>query len=101
MSKKDKKDKKISSLAVDSQEVIAMLPKLKNLLKTYIEISKGYRVYRENGGDMISGIEEHLGIKEQLLEHSKKTKTTEILENKEPEKDTKEKKANKKDTNLK
>ncbi len=70
-----KKDKKASSLAEDTQAVIAMLPTLEGVLKTYIEISKGYRVYRENGGDMISGIEEHLGVKTlEVTEQPKKTK---------------------------
>jgi len=94
-----KKDKKVPSIAEDSQAVISILPKLEKLLKTYIAISKGYRLYRENGGEMISGIEEHLGFKEQIPEHSGKTKK--ILENKEPENDTKEKKAKKKDKRLK
>jgi len=79
-----KKDKKVSSVAEDSQSVIVMLPKLEGLLKTYIEISKGYRVYRENGGEMISGIEEHLGIKTlevtEQPEKTKKVSKVEVLE---------------------
>ena len=97
-----KKDKKVPSVAENSQAVISMLPTLEELLKTYIAISKGYQLYRENGGEIISGIEEHLGFEEQILEHSEKTKKTEkISENKEPEKDTKEKKAKKKDKHMK
>ena len=96
-----KKDKKIASLTEDSQAVISMLPKLESLLKTYIAISKGYRVYRENDGEMIPGIEEHVGLQELISEHSEKIKKTEKKENKEPERDTKEKKEKKKDKHLK
>jgi len=91
-----KNEKRVSSVAVDSQEVIAMLPKLESLLKTYIEISKGYRLYRENGGEMISGIEEHLGVKTlKAIEQPEKTKKVPHVEV--PEKNIKVKKDKQKD----
>ena len=96
-----KKDKKIASFTEDSQTVLSLLPKLEGLLKTYISISKGYRLYRENGGDMIQGLEEHLGLKEQTSDRSEKIKKTEKIENKESEIDTKVKKEKKKDKRVK
>lgn len=93
-----KKDKKVIFGAEDSQAVIAMIPKLKGLMKTYQEIAEGYQMYRKNGGDEIPGIEKHLGFKEQISKHSEKTKKSErITKTESPEEKIEVKKAKKKD----
>jgi len=73
-----KKEKAAFALAEDLQTVIAMVPKLNNLIKVHKEIAAGYQKYRKNGGEAISGIEKHLGIKEQesaVLPKKKKAAT--------------------------
>ena len=59
-----KKKKTMLALAEDFQAIIAMIPKLKSLIKAHEEIAAGYQKYRKNGGEAISGIEKHVGIKE-------------------------------------
>ena len=58
-----KKEKAICALADDFQAMIAIVPKLNNFIKVHKEIAAGYQKYRKNGGEAISGIEKHLGIK--------------------------------------
>lgn len=58
-----KKDKSNLALTEDFKELITMIPKLEAFIKVHNEIAMGYQKYRKNGGDPISGIEKHLGIK--------------------------------------
>jgi hypothetical protein len=60
-----KKEKMEFALAEDVNTITAVVPKLEAVLKAYKEIATGYQKYRKNGGEAISGIEKHLGIKEQ------------------------------------
>ena len=59
-----KKKKTMLALAEDFQAIIAMIPKLKSLIKAHEEIAAGYQKYRKNGGAAISRIEKHVDIKE-------------------------------------
>ena len=58
------KKKTVFALAEDFQAIIAMIPKLESFIKAHEEIATGYQKYRKNGGEAISGIEKHVGIKE-------------------------------------
>jgi hypothetical protein len=62
-----KKEKAVLALAEDFQALIALVPKLTTFIKVYKEIGTGYQKYRKNGGVAISGIEKHLGIKEEKI----------------------------------
>ncbi len=78
-----KKEKAVFSLADNFQAMIEIVPKLNAFVKAHKEIADGYQKYRKNGGEAISGIEKHLGIKEQSVPtplQAKKTAST-----KEPE----------------
>ena len=90
-----KKDKKVCFLAEDFQAVIAMIPKLKSLIKIHEEIAQGYQKYRKNGGAEIPGIEKHLGFKEKDSGCCKKTE--EIIITEAPKESTEIKKTKKKD----
>jgi hypothetical protein len=68
-----KKDKKEFALAEDFQSIITLVPKLEALIDAHKEIAAGYQKYRKSGGEAISGIEKHLGIKVQ--ESGSKPKT--------------------------
>jgi len=69
-----KKEKTSFALAEDFQAMIAMVPKLEDFIKVHKEIAAGYQKYRKNGGVAISGIEKHLGFKEQSKAPSLKKK---------------------------
>ena len=58
-----KKDKSVLALTEDFKALITLIPKLEAFMKVHNEIAVGYQKYRKNGGDAISGIEKHLGIK--------------------------------------
>jgi hypothetical protein len=73
-----KKEKTAFALAEDFQAMIAMVPKLEAFIKVHKEIAAGYQKFRKNGGEAISGIEKHLGIKKQDSTPTLKTKKTEI-----------------------
>jgi hypothetical protein len=70
-----KKEKAVLALAEDFQALIALVPKLTTFIKVYKEIGIGYQKYRKNGGVAISGIEKHLGIKEEKIAPVLKNKT--------------------------
>ena len=59
-----KKKKTVFALAEGFQAIIAMIPKLESFIKAHEEIATGYQKYRKNGGEAISGIEKHVGLKE-------------------------------------
>jgi hypothetical protein len=94
-----KKDKKGFLSDEDLQAVIAMIPKLENLVKAHKEIAEQYQLYRQSGGNEIPGIEKHLALKEQTCEVCKKTtKAEKATRTKVPEVETtKAKKTKKKD----
>ena len=71
-----KKDKSVFALAEDFQAIIALVPKLKDFIDVHKEIAAGYQKYRKDGGAAISGVEKHLGIKEEKSAPSKNTKAT-------------------------
>jgi hypothetical protein len=71
-----KKEKTVFALAEDFQAMIALIPKLKDFIDVHKEIAAGYQKYRKDGGAAISGVEKHLGIKEEKNVPSKKTKET-------------------------
>lgn len=71
-----KKEKKVLTLVEDFEAMIAMVPKLAAFIKVHNEIAAGYQKYRKNGGLPISGLEKHLGVKEQKNAPSIKTKET-------------------------
>jgi hypothetical protein len=80
-----KKEKTATALAEDFQAMIAMVPKLEAFIKVHKEIAAGYQKFRKNGGEAISGIEKHLGIKKQDSTPTLKTKKTgTIMETKAP-----------------
>ncbi len=58
-----KKDKSALALTEDFKTLITLIPKLEAFMKVHGEIVLGYQKYRKNGGEAISGIEKHLGIK--------------------------------------
>jgi len=58
-----KKEKSNLALTEDFKALITMIPKLEAFIKVHNEITVGYQKYRKNGGEAISGIEKHLGIK--------------------------------------
>ena len=95
-----KKEKAAFALAEDFKAVVAMVPKLEAFIAVHKEIAAGYQKYRKNGGVAISGIEKHLGIKEQeSAVLPKKKKATPVKEAVVPEEGveaTEEKKAKKK-----
>jgi hypothetical protein len=69
-----KKEKTVFALAEDFQAMIALIPKLKDFIDVHKEIASSYQKYRKDGGAAISGVEKHLGIKEEKSAPSKKTK---------------------------
>jgi hypothetical protein len=79
-----KKEKSVYALAGDFQAVIAMVPKLESFIKAHEEIAAGYQKYRKNGGASISGVEKHLGIKEQYVTPKKTNKTVKTTKAKVP-----------------
>jgi hypothetical protein len=92
-----KKEKTAFALAEDFQAVIAMVPKLEAFIEAHKEIAAGYQKYRKNGGEAISGIEKHVGGKEQKSTPPAKTKkVAKVTEAKAPEEGAEAKKAKKK-----
>jgi hypothetical protein len=92
-----KKEKAVFALAEDFKAVVAMIPKLEAFIAVHKEIAAGYQKYRKNGGAAISGIEKHLGIKEQESTVSpKKKKAATVKEAVVSEEATETKKATKK-----
>jgi hypothetical protein len=92
-----KKEKAAFALAEDLQAVIAMVPRLSNLIKVHKEIAAGYQKYRKNGGEAIPGIEKHLGVKEQASPvPPKKKKAVMVKEVKAPEEGAEAEKTKKK-----
>jgi hypothetical protein len=71
-----KKEKSVFALAEDFKAMITMVPKLEAFIKVHNEIAAGYQKFRKNGGDAITGIEKHLGIKEVTSVPSPKKKET-------------------------
>lgn len=69
-----KKEKSVFVLAEAFQAMITVVPKLEAFLKIHNEIAASYQKYRNDGGEAISGIEKHLGNKEQKSAPSVKTK---------------------------
>lgn len=69
-----KKEKAAFALAEDFKAVVAMVPKLEAFIAVHKEIAAGYQKYRKNGGAAISGVEKHLGIKEEASPVSLKKK---------------------------
>lgn len=93
-----KKEKSNLALTEDFKALIAVIPKLEAFIKVHNEITLGYHKYRKNGGEAISGIEKHLGIKIPKSTAKAKAKTVEpATEVKVPKESTSEKKVNKKD----
>lgn len=92
-----KKEKKVFALAEDIKTISTMVPKLEAFIEVHKEIAAGYQKYRKNGGEAITGLEKHLGIKEQECEPSLKTKKTVTrTETKAPQEGTAAKKTKKK-----
>ncbi len=58
-----KKEKSAVALTEDLKTLITLIPKLAAFIRVHNEIAVGYQKYRKNGGEAISGIEKHLGIK--------------------------------------
>ena len=71
-----KKDKSVIALAEDFEAIITLVPKLKDFIDVHKEIAAGYQKYRKDGGAAISGVEKHLGIKEEKSAPAKKSKET-------------------------
>jgi hypothetical protein len=69
-----KKVKSVFALAEDFEAIIALVPKLKDFIDVHKEIAACYQKYRKDGGAAISGVEKHLGIKEEKSAPAKKTK---------------------------
>ena len=69
-----KKEKAAVALEEDFKAIMAVVPKLQDFIKVHKEIAAGYEKYRKNGGEAISGIEKHLGCKEQCCDSVEKTK---------------------------
>jgi hypothetical protein len=94
-----KKEKMGFALAEDFQAMITLVPKLKNFIDVHKEIAASYQKYRKDGGAAISGVEKHLGIKEEKSTPSnQKKETATIAKTNTPKKDaeTKTKKKAKK-----
>jgi len=88
-----KKNKKVIGLAEEFKVMIALVPKLKDFIEAHNEIAEGYQKYRKNGGNPISGIEKHLGEKQQDKSPSAKKKDPAKSETKAPNKEAKAHKA--------